>query len=442
MLDKMIAFILGHIDESGDPVLEAFETFTHSKAYVMENGVQPRSARDIHAEFDIKTYGAGRGSKERHDDVKGFLMDHFETHADSNPQNSSKYIHTSFFDLYHMYYINQHCLAHGIQPVSYPTFMKIKTTSFPHFKRSRRNKASKGWDHIRCADCEYYDRAIRKAPVHGTEKRNLEKLYEDHLEKQYAHRLVYYRTRAKSAREFQNLSMIIDAAGGAGTTHSPRMKYISKSCQPRHKMMKIKLTVAKIHGYGSYTYINFNRVETLGGNLTVDLIMRTIYGYMKNRGLRKLRNVYIQLDNVVSNKVWVIYAALGVLILKGVIKKAKIAYLLVGHTHEDVDALIAVIAQFLRPTDMFGLSDLREALLSRIKSGNARMIDVFTYIGIPDYNKIFPNKEINPQSVTGLCDKAKQVLYNNYLFSINYTNCIHQMYYRSDCPLLLAAPKC
>jgi hypothetical protein len=112
---------------------------------------------------------------------------------------------------------------------------------------------------------------------------------------------------------------------------------------------------------------------------------------------------------VVHNKTWVIFAALGALIKAGVIKKAKIAYLLVGHTHEDVDALIAVIATFLRPMDVNGLNDLRDALLSKIKSGNARMIDVFTYVGIPDYGFLFPLNEINPQKVTGLCKHAKQV---------------------------------
>jgi len=64
-------------------------------------------------------------------------------------------------------------------------------------------------------------------------------------------------------------------------------------------------------------------IEKQGGNLTVECIIRGIQFAMKFSNVVKIRNLYIQLDNVSSNKC----------------KKIKIHYLVVGHTHEDIDAL-------------------------------------------------------------------------------------------------------
>ena len=164
--------------------MELYDRFIASKAFAKENGNQTRSAVDVKAEFAAGVYQSERCSRAKQDDVKGFLVTYFNSHADSNPQDCSKYIHMSFFDLYQMEYVRTHCLTLGLKPVSYSQFMKIKKLSFPFFRRSRRNKASKGWDHIRCADCEYFIREIRKAMPHTEEKRDFEKGFKAHLEKQ------------------------------------------------------------------------------------------------------------------------------------------------------------------------------------------------------------------------------------------------------------------
>jgi len=68
---------------------------------------------------------------------------------------------------------------------------------------------------------------------------------------------------------------------------------------------------------------------------------------MKERQIDFIRNLYIQLDNVSSNKCFTIYSVLIELIKNGVLKKVKVSYLIVGHTHEDIDALIGMHLIFI-----------------------------------------------------------------------------------------------
>ena len=74
----------------------------------------------------------------------------------------------------------------------------------------------------------------------------------------------------------------------------------------------------------------------------MECILRGIEFAMIERKIDHIRNLYIQLDNVSSNKCFTIYSVLIELIKSGIIKKVKVSYLIVGHTHEDIDALIGL----------------------------------------------------------------------------------------------------
>jgi hypothetical protein len=89
-------------------------------------------------------------------------------------------------------------------------------------------------------------------------------------------------------------------------------------------------------------------MELQGGNLTVECILRGIDYAMRSKKLKRLRNLYIQLDNVSTNKCSTVIAACVLLVMLGIRKKVKLSYLEVGHTHEDVDALIGTVTGTLR----------------------------------------------------------------------------------------------
>ena len=102
------------------------------------------------------------------------------------------------------------------------------------------------------------------------------------------------------------------------------------------------ITSLQVHGIGSLLCISLPDLEKQGGNLTVECKLRGVDFAMKERRIEYIRNLYIQLVNVSSNKYFTIYSALVELIKNGIIKKVKVSYLIVGHTHEDIDALIGV----------------------------------------------------------------------------------------------------
>jgi hypothetical protein len=65
--------------------------------------------------------------------------------------------------------------------------------SRPNYKRSRRYTSRRGWDHLRCADCEGFCtslHSLRKQRADEELIRKTKEAYADHVAKQYEHRQV------------------------------------------------------------------------------------------------------------------------------------------------------------------------------------------------------------------------------------------------------------
>ena len=127
-----------------------------------------------------------------------------------------------------------------------------------------------------------------------------------------------------------------------------------------------------------------------------------IYTHMEHHKVDYLDTFYIQLDNTSANKSWTLIAGLGALTLAGIVRKIKISYLLVGHTHEDVDAVIGKVLGAIRKHDMFTYEQYYEQCRLSILKHKCRVIRVRRLIGIPDYDAIF--SDFNSENVTGIFD--------------------------------------
>ena len=84
-------------------------------------------------------------------------------------------------------------------------------------------------------------------------------------------------------------------------------------------------------------------------------INRCIDKFLEVKKRKTIRNLYIQLDNVSSNKCWALLAGMAALVSLGLVRKLKMSYCLVGHTHEDIDALIGTVISRLRTCAQVGL---------------------------------------------------------------------------------------
>ena len=75
-------------------------------------------------------------------------------------------------------------------------------------------------------------------------------------------------------------------------------------------------------------------------------------------------NLYLQLDNSAKdNKNQFLMAFLSLLTAKGVFKEIQVGFLLVGHTHEDIDAYFSHLSKALKNTNTFVLADLMKAFM-------------------------------------------------------------------------------
>ena len=84
---------------------------------------------------------------------------------------------------------------------------------------------------------------------------------------------------------------------------------------------------------------------------------------MKKKEVNHLKKFYVQFDNSGVNKSWSVIIALCILVTSGIVDKVVIAFLLVGHTHTDVDRIISLVVTYLRNMDIPTLDKLKEYVL-------------------------------------------------------------------------------
>lgn len=149
-----------------------------------------------------------------------------------------------------------------------------------------------------------------------------------------------------------------------------------------------------MHGIGGLVLTSFPDLEKQGANLTAEALLRGIAFAAKQRGVTSFRNIYVQLDNTGSNKCGTFIVACALLVALGVCKKIKVNYLEVGHTHDDIDALIGNVVVKLRTMDLPTL-DLRiQAILDALNAAHAQIKAVETVSGITDFEsdveRLFP----------------------------------------------------
>ena len=84
---------------------------------------------------------------------------------------------------------------------------------------------------------------------------------------------------------------------------------------------------------------------------------------MKKKDIKYLKKLYLQFDNASSNKGWSVIIGLASLVALGVVDKIVMAFLLVGHTHTDVDRIISYVVTYHRRLDIPTLGKLKEYVL-------------------------------------------------------------------------------
>ena len=184
-------------------------------------------------------------------------------------------MHMTFRHLYKTYYM-AYCSKKNIVPVTLEQFYRIRKHFCPNYKKSKTIRPG-GWNHIRCDTCDSLRREIMRCEEGTAECISKQQGFLKHMKKQDQCREIYEKKVKKSTcKKYRSsrLSIIVDAAGGAGTKNQPRMVTQEKNEPPRNKMLKTKWTFCVIHGVGTYIYSSYPNLGKQGGNLTLEVIYR------------------------------------------------------------------------------------------------------------------------------------------------------------------------
>ena len=172
----------------------------------------------------------------------------------------------------------------------------------------------------------------------------------EHYMEARAGKVHYYGQRAASRSACAvKLTLIVDKMDSA-KNHIP---WFSNGRKPKDvdallsDVLKLHITGVIIHGRPDARYIFYSYPHLPGNaNLNIECVRRALLHYLRDKPFRP--KLYFQFDNASDNINYAILCLLGELVRDGYIAQAELCMMLVGHTHEDIDAMFRFIADALR----------------------------------------------------------------------------------------------
>jgi hypothetical protein len=214
---------------------------------------------------------------------------------------------------------------------SYRLFWDVWTHDFPFL--GFRGKRS----HAQCSVCLKHKLLIRSFGNDARSRLKQRHLYDLHLKAQYADRKGYWHVRAEARLHMPVICIIIDAMDQAKFSY-PRDPIFSAKEFDQFQRPRAHVYGGIAHGF--FTLLTVSAADTCkGGSTTVDILAHMLTMLSKQVDLRKCE-INVLLDNASgSNKNNTVFAFAGALVLCGLVGLARIMFLRVGHTHEELWAI-------------------------------------------------------------------------------------------------------
>ena len=269
--------------------------------------------------------------------------------------------------------INRTNACFGLKEVSPSNVSNIKKSNFPQYSAKK-----PGDNFARCSTCDRLN-TLKRTAVAGLKRKYTRKL-EKHLAKAKAHRDQYYANRYKStAYPTECLTIMHDKMDHAKTA-SPVFSHKSKQLDG---LMKLPVSVTGMiaHGHGdvkyahygldlfahdaNYTVGSFAKLlrdlelppkyssrELFNGSGSAPLFCAVLQGADICKTLLRAMPadpieatplppvLNVQMDNATGdNKNRYVFAFWSLLVAKKIFREVYVSFMLVGHTHDDIDAL-------------------------------------------------------------------------------------------------------
>lgn len=166
-------------------------------------------------------------------------------------------------------------------------------------------------------------------------------------------------------------TMIIDGMTQR-TTQLPHFRRIPSWVKDNKALIDTHCMGILIEGVGRFLEFNFSHNYSDNSNYLANVIHRAVdrvQAHRRSGGHPMPEVLYIQLDNVSSNKSIFIIAYCALLVKQGVFRKVKLNYLIVGHTHENIDQMFSRFSVALRRVNVWDIDHLMEVARTCFKDG-------------------------------------------------------------------------
>ena len=260
------------------------------------------------------------------------------------------------------------------EPISRQLFLEIWRTVFAYVK-VRKFKQCCG----KCNLCSYLSELRRKfTDARGREE--VARFFEVHRMTYMGEREGYYARRHQAMMEPWNfLSTITD---GMQQNRCLLPWYGHKKQPPKH--LKQHLQGILMHGRQLRIYRSFSNV-VVNANYCVHTWLLSLEEQYKDGKLPPV--LYHQIDGGSENANILYLAICFMLVAKGLCLKVVLTRLLPGHTHEDIDALFALIWNMVRDEIILTPSEFEAAILLAFKKiKDVKVVDIHA---CPNYSKYF-----------------------------------------------------
>ncbi|XP_030834677.1 uncharacterized protein LOC115921382 [Strongylocentrotus purpuratus] len=243
-------------------------------------------------------------------------------------------------DIYHQYLTET---SDTMEPtIGQSTFYQLWRDFFNHVRISKSGQFSK------CQKCVVLRKKMDEAKT-KTRKEKIKKAMIEHNNRQMFERQLYYKKRTASKRnKTKYLSVILDGMD-QNKTNIPNFTGDKAKGINDLDLLKTHVTGVLLHGQQeSLTFVDICEHKH-DSNMTINVLLKTLAHVSKGHTKPLPPILFLQADNCWrENKNKYVMALLEMLVGKKIFHEVHLSYLLVGHTHEDIDQLFSQIGPKLK----------------------------------------------------------------------------------------------
>jgi hypothetical protein len=267
-------------------------------------------------------------------------------------------------------------LSSDHEPVCLQTFLSIWKSCYSYVK-TRKYKSSCGHCNLCTVLSEkrrrYRDRAGREEVTN---------LFALHRLSCMGERRLYYDRREEAVR---NPNMYLSTIADGMMQNHCLLPWFGNNKSPGAVHIKQHLQGVLMHGQSMTVYRTFANIGG-GSNLAIHTWLLSLEAYFEEHGNRLPPTLYHQIDGGSENANEEFIAIAALLVASGLTEKVVLSRLPVGHTHEDIDGLFALIWKKLRNENIYTPFEFAKLVCIALKRKvNVRVIDLFC---LPDYKQM------------------------------------------------------